>query len=61
MHCDVVHITTKRVVCLSLDCNGVLAIKAYGIKYEGSFLGEKSESGCFQNVFNFFCLHHFWA
>ena len=29
LHCDVVHITTKWVVCLTLDCNGVFAIKAY--------------------------------
>ena len=28
IHCDVVHITTKRVVCLTLDYNGVFAIKA---------------------------------
>ena len=28
--------------------------EGYGIKYEGSFLGEKSESGCFQNLFHFF-------
>ena len=28
--------------------------EGYGIKYEGSFLGEKSESGCFQNCFHFF-------
>ena len=25
LHCDVVHITPKRVVCITLDCNGVLA------------------------------------
>ena len=30
LHCDVVHITTKWVFRLILDCNGVLAIKAYG-------------------------------
>ena len=29
LHCDVVHITTKRVSSLTLDCNGVFAIKAY--------------------------------
>ena len=28
-HCDVVHITTKWVSSLTLDCNGVFAIKAY--------------------------------
>ena len=28
-HCDVVHITTKWVFGLTLDCNGVFAIKAY--------------------------------
>ena len=30
LHCDVVHITTKWVSSLTLDCNGVFAIKAYG-------------------------------
>ena len=30
LHCDVVHITTKWVPSLTLDCNGVFAIKAYG-------------------------------
>ena len=30
-HCDVVHITTKWVFCLTLDCNGVYAIKAYAL------------------------------
>ena len=29
LHCDVVHITTKWVSGLTLDCNGVFAIKAY--------------------------------
>ena len=29
LHCDIVHITTKWVFCLTLDCNGVFAIKAY--------------------------------
>ena len=29
LHCDVVHITTKWVPSLTLDCNGVFAIKAY--------------------------------
>ena len=29
MHCDVVHITTLWVSSLTLDCNGVFAIKAY--------------------------------
>ena len=31
LHCDVVHITTKWVSSLTLDCNGVFAIKAYSI------------------------------
>ena len=31
LHCDVVHITTKWVSSLTLGCNGVFAIKAYGI------------------------------
>ena len=34
LHCDVVHITTKWVSSLALDCNGVFAIKAYGIGVE---------------------------
>ena len=29
LHCDVVHITTIWVSSLTLDCNGVFAIKAY--------------------------------
>ena len=29
LHCDVVYITTKWVSSLTLDCNGVFAIKAY--------------------------------
>ena len=29
LHCDVVHITTKWVSSLTLDCNGGFAIKAY--------------------------------
>ena len=33
LHCDVVHITTKWVSSLALDCNGVFAIKAYGIAF----------------------------
>ena len=28
-HCDVLHFTPVRVASLFLDCNGVLAIKAY--------------------------------
>ena len=32
LHCDVVHITTKWVSSLTLDCNGVFAIKAYSEK-----------------------------
>ena len=30
-HCDVLHITPVRVARLFLDCNGVFAIKAYGV------------------------------
>ena len=29
LHCDIVHITTKWIFRLTLDCNGVFAIKAY--------------------------------
>ena len=32
LHCDVVHITTKWVFRLTLDCNGVFAIKAYAMQ-----------------------------
>ena len=32
LHCDVVNITTKWVSGLTLDCNGVFAIKAYSTK-----------------------------
>ena len=31
LHCDVVHITIKWVSSLTLDCNGVFAIKAYTV------------------------------
>ena len=31
LHCDVVHITTVWVSSLTLDCNGVVAIKAYDV------------------------------
>ena len=33
LHCDVVHITTVWVSSLSLDCNGVFAIKAYKLTF----------------------------
>ena len=33
-HCDVLHITPVRVARLVLDCNGVFAIKAYGLSGE---------------------------
>ena len=33
LHCDVAHITTKWVSSLTLDCNGVFAIKAYASDY----------------------------
>ena len=33
LHCDVVHITTKWVFCLTLDDNGVFALKAYETKH----------------------------
>ena len=35
LHCDVIHVTTKWVFCLTLDCNGVFAIKAYGAIVNG--------------------------
>ena len=31
LHCEVVHVTTKWVSSLTLDCNGVFAIKAYDV------------------------------
>ena len=34
LHCDVVHITTVWVSSLTLDCNGVFAIKAYMPLYD---------------------------
>ena len=37
-HCDVVHITTKWVSSLTLDCNGVFAIKAYCISNSSDIL-----------------------
>ena len=33
LHCDVVHITTKWVSSLTVDCNGVFVIKAYRCIY----------------------------
>ena len=33
LHCDIVHITTKWVFRLTLNCNGVFAIKAYSVRY----------------------------
>ena len=41
-HCYVVHITTKWVSSLTLDCNGVFAIKAYSV---ASSLSDRSK--CF--------------
>ena len=31
LHCEVVHVTTKWVSSLTLDCTGVFAIKAYDV------------------------------
>ena len=31
LHCDVVHIITVSISGLTLDCNGVFAIKAYSV------------------------------
>ena len=36
LHCDVVPISTKWVSSLTLDCNGVFAIKAYRHQIEGT-------------------------
>ena len=33
LHCDLVHITTVWVSSLTLDCNGVFAIKAYDVPF----------------------------
>ena len=38
-HCDVLHIAPVRVANLVLDCNGVLAIKAYWGILESSKVG----------------------
>ena len=37
LHCDIVHITTNWVSSLTLDCNGVFAIKAYGNQFVDRF------------------------
>ena len=42
LHCDVVHITTKWVSSLTLDCNGVFAIKSYSNICNSSLLILKS-------------------
>ena len=39
LHCDVVHITTVWVSGLTLDCNGVFAIKAYMPLYDNILSG----------------------
>ena len=44
LHCDVVHITTKWVFRLTLDCNGVFAIKAYRV---ARFIVIKSKAKCY--------------
>ena len=33
LHCDVVHISTVWVSNLTIDCNGVFAIKAYTMRH----------------------------
>ena len=38
LHCDIVHITTKWVSSLTLDCNGVFAIKAYRGLYTSVYI-----------------------
>ena len=43
LHCDVVHITTKRVSSLTLDCNGVFAIKAYGCQFNMLLISRSHE------------------
>ena len=43
LHCDVVHITTKRVSSLTLDCNGVFAIKVIVIGSLDSFWITRSQ------------------
>ncbi len=40
LHCDVVHITTKWVSSLTLDCKGVFAIKAYAAATSSIFNGD---------------------
>ena len=49
LHCDVVHITTKWVSSLTLDCNGVFAIKAY-IRITVMYAGFKLR--CFFDAFD---------
>ena len=58
LHCDVVHITTKWVSSLTLDCNGVFAIKAYYLEtirhpnssYVTTKLHGTSTRGCNNNT-----------
>ena len=45
LHCDVVHITTKWVFRLTLDRNGVFAIKAYRLYSRQGHYWPKTRSG----------------
>ena len=42
-HCDVLHIAPVRVANIVLDCNGVLAIKAYCLNFS---------CNCFVHIFH---------
>ena len=55
LHCDVVHITTKWVSSLALDCNGVFAIKAYEAYSTISYYTNVIclQPLCVLNIFNF--------
>ena len=46
LHCDVVHITTKWVFRLTLDCSGVFAIKAYGFTSSRTMLAFENNVSC---------------
>ena len=55
-HCDVVHITTKWVSSLTLDCNGVYAIKAYSRPIDVAYVHtrERGSSPGFDDLIQFY-------
>ena len=55
LHCDVVHITPKWVPSLTLDCNGVFAIKAYRVHGQRNPHRERGLAGMGKGFFAQFC------